>query len=112
MAKTNNDPLQKFSTLTAKAVQRGEKLERTLTKLAARSEPGSAAEDFLKAVQGGLKAIRKNVKSMERSVSADAKKASKEKAGNSAKKPVRRKAAPKKPAPADINPPVEVRGKE
>ena len=108
MAKTDKDLLEKLPTLMAKAVQRGEKLERTLTKLVAQSEPGSAAEDFLKAVQGGLKAIRKNVKSMERSVSADAKKAPE--AEKSAKKPEKRKAAPKKPATADINPPVEVNG--
>lgn len=112
MAKTDKDPLQKLSTLMSKAVQRGEKLERTLTKLVAQSEPGSAAEDFLKAVQGGLKAIRKNVKSMERPVSADAKKAPKEKVEKSAPKPEKRKATPKKPASADISPLVEVNGRE
>ncbi|WP_052954576.1 hypothetical protein [Microvirga vignae] len=108
MAKTDKDPLQKLSTLMAKAVQRGEKLERTLTKLVAQSEPGSAADDFLKAVQGGLKAIRKNVKSLERSVSADAKKASKEQAKKGFKKPAKRNAIPKKPASADISPLVEM----
>jgi hypothetical protein len=111
MAKTDKEALQKLSTLMAKAVQRGEKLERTLTKLVAQSEPGSAAENFLKAVQGGLKAIRKNVKSKERPISADAKKAPKKKAEKSAKKPKKRKATPKKSIPADINAPVEVNGR-
>ncbi|PVE22049.1 hypothetical protein DC522_23090 [Microvirga sp. KLBC 81] len=112
MAKTDKDSLQKLSALMAKAVQRGEKLERTLTKLVAQSEPGSATEDLLKAVQGGLKAIRKNVKSMERSVSADAKKASKEKAQKSDRNPEKHKATPKKPASADITPLAEVNGRE
>ena len=105
MAKTDKDPIKKLSALTAKALQRGEKLERTLTKLAARSEPGSAAEDFLKAVQGGLKAIRKNAKAVERSISSAAKKSPKAKAGKAAETARKTKAAPKTPAPADISPP-------
>jgi hypothetical protein len=44
--------------LTAKAIRRGEKLERTLTKLVAISEPQSHAEAFLKAVQKGLARLR------------------------------------------------------
>ncbi|WP_404295424.1 hypothetical protein ACD578_28190 (plasmid) [Microvirga sp. RSM25] len=44
--------------LTAKAIRRGEKLERTLTKLAVVQETGSAAEVFLKTVQKGLERLR------------------------------------------------------
>ena len=46
--------------LTAKAIRRGEKLERTLTKLAVVQETGAAAEAFLKAVQKGLERLRKD----------------------------------------------------
>jgi hypothetical protein len=46
--------------LTAKAIRRAEKLERTLTKLAVIQETGSAAETLLKAVQKGLDRLRKN----------------------------------------------------
>jgi hypothetical protein len=46
--------------LTAKAIRRAEKLERTLTKLVVVQEPGSAAETLLKAVQKGLERLRKN----------------------------------------------------
>src|SRR5689334_11853824 len=45
--------------LTAKAIRRGEKLERTLTKLTIVQEAGSPAEAFLKAVQKGLAQLRK-----------------------------------------------------
>ncbi|WP_201829504.1 hypothetical protein [Microvirga zambiensis] len=45
--------------LTAKAIRRGEKLERTLTKLTIVQEAGSPAEAFLKAVQRGLAQLRK-----------------------------------------------------
>lgn len=111
MAKTDKDPHKKLSALMAKALQRGEKLERTLTKLVAQSEPGSTAEDFLKAVQGGLKAIRKNAKSMERPLSADTKKAPKKKTEHSDKKPEKRKSTSKKPTSTDISPLVEVNGR-
>ena len=46
--------------LTAKAIRRAEKLERTLTKLAVIQETGSAAETLLKAVQKGLERLRKS----------------------------------------------------
>ena len=45
--------------LAAKAIRRGEKLERTLTKLVILQETGSPAEAFLKAVQKGLAQLRK-----------------------------------------------------
>jgi hypothetical protein len=46
--------------LTAKAIRRAEKLERTLTKHAVVQETGSAAETLLKAVQKGLERLRKS----------------------------------------------------
>jgi hypothetical protein len=46
--------------LTAKAIRRAEKLERTLTKLAVIQETGSAAETLLKAVHKGLERLRKD----------------------------------------------------
>lgn len=101
MAKTDKDQLQKRSELIAKAVKRGEKLERTLTKLVAYSDPGSAAESFLKSVQEGLKAIRKGAKSK------GAKPAIKRTSDESAKKPTKRKSASKKPVLAEAVPPTD-----
>lgn len=101
MAKNDGDPRKKLAALMDKALRRGEKLERTLTKLAGQLEPDPAIEDFLKAVQRGLKAVRKNAKSSARS--SDGKKSSKAKAaGTEAPKKSAKKAAPKKPAPADL----------
>jgi hypothetical protein len=57
--------------LTAKAIRRAEKLERTLTKLVVVQEPGSATETLLKAVQKGLDRLRKD-ESAEPRVSASA----------------------------------------
>lgn len=45
--------------LIAKAIRRGEKLERTLTNLVALKDPQSHVEAFLKAVQKGLEKLRK-----------------------------------------------------
>lgn len=45
--------------LTAKAIRRAEKLERTLLKLAALKEPASSIEGLLKALQDGLARLRK-----------------------------------------------------
>ncbi|WP_243371925.1 hypothetical protein [Microvirga solisilvae] len=120
MAKTAKDSLKKISALRDKALQRGEKLGRTLTKLVAQSEPGSEIEDFLNAVQGGLKAIRKSVKSAERS-SGNGKKTPKNKSSKAsppeepkkkdARKSTKPKAAPKEAAPADIHPLPEASGR-
>lgn len=44
--------------LTAKAIRRAEKLERTLTKLAGRHDASSPIEVFLKNVQKGLEQLR------------------------------------------------------
>jgi len=52
--------------LTAKAIRRGEKLERTLTKLTVIQEAGSPAEAFLKTVQKGLAQLRKEDVSIDR----------------------------------------------
>jgi len=121
MAKSEKDPLKKLSALTGKALQRGEKLERTLTKLVAQSEPGSGIENFLKAVQGGLKAIRKSAKPARPSTAngkaSEKAKTSKtkalEKPGKQSEKKARRpKAASKKPVAADIRPFPEASGKE
>ncbi|QRM32720.1 hypothetical protein [Microvirga sp. VF16] len=46
--------------LTAKAIRRAEKLERTLTKLVVLRAPGGAAEAFLKSVQKGLERLRRD----------------------------------------------------
>lgn len=120
MAKTDKDPLKRFSALTDKALQRGEKLERTLTKLVAQSEPGSAVEDFLKAVQDGLKAIRKSAKSAKHRPAdgkdagkAEISKAKTPKASEKSRKvPRKPKALPREPGIADIHPRPEVVGKE
>jgi hypothetical protein len=44
--------------LIAKAIRRGEKLERTLSKLTRLNEPQAHVETFLKAVQKGLEKLR------------------------------------------------------
>jgi hypothetical protein len=58
MAKKSNNGGDEL-VLIAKAIRRGEKLERTLTKLVAMREPQSDAEAFLKTVQKGLEKLRK-----------------------------------------------------
>jgi len=61
--------------LIAKAIRRGEKLERTLTKLVTLQEPQSAAEAFLKAVQKGIQSLRTDDKSATETGKSAAKKA-------------------------------------
>jgi hypothetical protein len=73
--------------LTAKAIRRGEKLERTLTKLTVIQEAGSPAEAFLKAVQKGLAQLRKE------DVSIDRERAKKKSVLSEKAEPVPRKAA-------------------
>jgi hypothetical protein len=111
MAKTDQDSLKNLPALMAKALRRGEKLERTLIKIVAHSEPGSRMDDLLKALQGGLKTIRKNAKAAQRENPADSKGAPRKKAKKSAEKPEKRKVALKKPAPADISPPTDITGR-
>ena len=72
--------------LTAKAIRRGEKLERTLTKLTVIQEAGSPAEAFLKTVQKGLAQLRKE------DVSTDRERAEKKKALAGKAEPMARKA--------------------
>ena len=72
--------------LTAKAIRRGEKLERTLTKLTVIQEAGSPAEAFLKTVQKGLAQLRKE------DVSTDHERAEKKKAPAGKAEPMGRKA--------------------
>ena len=72
--------------LTAKAIRRGEKLERTLTKLTVIQEAGSPAEAFLKTVQKGLAQLRKE------DVSTDHERAEKKKAPAGKAEPTGRKA--------------------
>ena len=78
--------------LTAKAIRRGEKLERTLTKLTVIQEAGSPAEAFLKTVQKGLAQLRKE------DVSTDHERAEKKSALAEKAEPVGRKAQ-RMPAP-------------
>jgi len=78
--------------LTAKAIRRGEKLERTLTKLTVIQEAGSPAEAFLKAVQKGLAQLRKE------DVSIDRERAEKKSVLTEKAEAVPRK-APRMPAP-------------
>lgn len=110
MAKTEKSSLETVSALVDKALRRGEKLERTLTKLIAQLEPGSAVEDLLKALQGGLKGIRKSTQPSTSKKAVASTKAPKEKAAKSPKKPAKTKATARKPAPADISPLPETVG--
>lgn len=60
MAKTKKESGD-ISASLEKAVRRGEKLERTLLRLIAQSEPMSAAEQLLKAVRKGMKQFREEI---------------------------------------------------
>src|SRR4029079_18686505 len=73
-------------------IRRGEKLERTLTKLTVIQEAGSPAEAFLKTVQKGLAQLRKE------DVSIDRERAEKKSVLAEKAEPVPRK-APRMPAP-------------
>ncbi|MCG7391591.1 hypothetical protein MHY87_01540 [Microvirga sp. ACRRW] len=111
MAKTGKDANQKGLALTAKALQRGEKLERTLLKLVAHTGPNTAAEGLLQAIQEGLIALRNGMKpskakpegkKQDSKTKADIKKAAK-----STKKSAKPKGAVKKPTSGEITPLVE-----
>ncbi|WP_134495416.1 hypothetical protein [Microvirga pakistanensis] len=60
---------------TEKAVRRGKKLEKTLLKIIAQSEPASGAEEFLKSVRLGVKTLKKDAKAIEQALSPTKKKA-------------------------------------
>ncbi|MGO4385919.1 hypothetical protein AB4Y85_00120 [Microvirga sp. 2YAF29] len=108
MAKKSKTDGEELS-LIAKAIRRGEKLERTLTKLTRLNEPQSHVETFLKAVQKGLEQLRQEPAATETQSKAPKKKAKavqKQKIDESAVAPaaVKRTRKPKAPdlvAPAD-----------
>lgn len=94
--------------LIAKAIRRGEKLERTLSKLTRLNEPQSHAETFLKAVQKGLEQLRQEPASAEAGSKPPKKTKASEKSkaedGAAAPAAVKRVRKPKTPdiaAPAD-----------
>jgi hypothetical protein len=102
MAKKSKVDGEEFS-LIAKAIRRGEKLERTLSKLTRLNEPLSHAETFLKAVQKGLETLRKEPTASESVSKAPKKKAKaveppKSEEAAPARAPVKRIRKPKKPA--------------
>jgi len=61
---------------TEKAVRRGRKLERTLLKIVAQSQPGSGTEELLKSVQQGVTKLKKDAKDIERTLSSTKKRTS------------------------------------
>ncbi|MFC1459099.1 hypothetical protein ACETIH_20815 [Microvirga arabica] len=75
---------------TEKALRRGKKLEKTLLKVVAQSEPGSAAEEFLTSVRQGIKVLKKEAKKTERSLTLV-----KTKAVEKTKAPSQKEPAPK-----------------
>jgi hypothetical protein len=75
MADKRRDIPQDLFAKTDKAIRRGKKLEKTLLKIVAQSEPGTSAEEFLKAVQLGMKKLRKEARALERSLPPGTKKA-------------------------------------
>lgn len=80
---------QGLASSTDKALRRAKKLEKSLLKLVAQTDPGSAAENFLKSVQQGLKMLKKEAKKVGRSLPLEAAKAPETKA------PARKKSASK-----------------
>jgi hypothetical protein len=58
-----------------KALRRGKKLEKTLLRIVAQSEPGSDVESLLKSLQQGLKTLKKETKKAQRSRASDTKQA-------------------------------------
>jgi hypothetical protein len=73
VATDKRSELDVLSLNTGKALRRAKKLETTLLKVVAQSEPGSAAEDFLKAVQQGTRKLKKVIKGIDRSLSSSRK---------------------------------------
>jgi hypothetical protein len=66
-----------------KALRRGKKLEKTLLRIVAQSEPSSEVESLLKSVQQGLKILKKEAKKVQHPL-----------ASNTKKVPAQRKPAP------------------
>ncbi|MBJ6127299.1 hypothetical protein [Microvirga splendida] len=99
MAAEKQDIVQGLLADTEKALRRSKKLEKTLLKVVAQSETGSAAEGFLKSVQQGMKALKRDAKQLERSLNPASKKAPRRKApalkSADAETPARKKAPAK-----------------
>jgi len=91
---------------TEKAMRRGKKLEKTLLKIVAQSEPSSGAEELLKSVQKGMKKLKNEAKEIQRTLSSNKKRPPAEEkplskpdvAAESPQPPVKR--SRKKPVPA------------
>ncbi len=90
MAADKQVNLQDLASNTEKALRRGKKLEKTLLKVVAQSDPGSAAEEFLRLVRQGLKALKKDAKKTELSLASGTTKVLK-----NTKAPSPKEAAPK-----------------
>ncbi len=74
MATGNKNVLRSLLADTEKAVKRGLKLERTLLKIVAQSQPGSGTEELLKSVQGGVAKLKKDAEDIERTLTSAKKK--------------------------------------
>ncbi|MBD2747519.1 hypothetical protein IC232_12515 [Microvirga sp. BT688] len=92
MAADKQVTLQELASHTEKVLRRGKKLEKSLLKLVAQSDPGSVAEEFLKSVQQSLKKFKKEAKKVGRPLPPE-----------TAKAPARKKQAPE-PAPVAQEP--------
>lgn len=109
-ADKHSTPRDRLATIE-KALRRSKKLEKSLLKIVAQSDPGSDAETFLKAVRQGAKALKKERKKAEQPAAPVVRKtASRQKpAPKPAERPENasvtvRRSRRKEPAPA--NPPV------
>jgi phage-related minor tail protein len=93
-----------------KALRRGKKLERTLLKIVAQSQPGSDVESLLKSVQHGLKTLKNEAKQAQRSPASETKRVPAQRTSvlksksqiEISTKPVRR-LRKKEPASADLS---------
>jgi hypothetical protein len=68
LANDKRNTLRDLAEATQKAVRRGEKLEKTLLKIVAQSETGSAAEELLKALRRGMKKLKKGAKEIDQPI--------------------------------------------
>jgi len=76
-----------------KALRRGKKLEKTLLKIVAQSDPGSNVESVLKSVQQGLRILKNEAKEVGRPL-----------ASNTKKVPSQRRSAPVAKSQAETSP--------
>jgi hypothetical protein len=110
MAKKSKTDGEELS-LIAKAIRRGEKLERTLSKLTRLNEPQAHVETFLKAVQKGLEKLRQEPVASDAESKAPKKKAKtaqKPKVDGAATKPAATKRV-RKPKTPDLVAPVDTK---